>query len=76
MRLAILLASQHRFDEIAPTLDAMVAALPLPRTMLLAAETLDRLGNREDAETWRRRARAAAADLPASARAASAAPGR
>lgn len=76
VRLAILLASQHRFDEIAPTLDAMVAALPLPRTMLLAAETLDRLGNREDAETWRRRARAAAADLPASARAASAAPGR
>ncbi len=59
VRLAILFASQHRFDEIEPTLAAMVTALPLPRTLLLAADTLERLGNTGDAEAYRRRARAA-----------------
>jgi arylsulfatase A-like enzyme/Flp pilus assembly protein TadD len=59
VRLAILLASEHRFGEIEPALEAMVAALPVPRTYLLAAETLERLGNAADAESYRRRARAA-----------------
>jgi len=61
VRLAILLAAQHRFDEIEPTLDALVAANPSPRALLAAAETMDRLGNREGAAAYRARARAAAA---------------
>jgi choline-sulfatase len=56
-RLAILLAAEHRFAEIQPTLDAMVAARPTPATCALAARTLDDLGNHAGAEAYRRRAR-------------------
>ena len=58
-RLAILLASQHRFDEIEPTLEALVAANPTPVAFVAAAETMERLGNVEDAARYRARARAA-----------------
>ena len=56
-RLAILLASEHRFEEIQPALDAMIAAKPTPATCALAARTLDDLGNHAGAEAYRRRAR-------------------
>lgn len=56
-RLAILLATQKRFDEIRPTLDAMVAAVPSPRAFLLAGEVMADLGNLEDAKVYRTRAR-------------------
>ncbi|MEO8196350.1 MAG: sulfatase-like hydrolase/transferase [Thermoanaerobaculia bacterium] len=59
IRLAILFAAQHRFGEIEPTLAAMVQALPVRHTLLLAADTFERLGNTGDAEAYRRRARAA-----------------
>ena len=65
VRLAILLAAGHRFDEIEPTLDAMAAALPGPHALGLAADTLEQLGNTEGAAAYRRRARAAAASAAA-----------
>jgi arylsulfatase A-like enzyme len=60
VRLAILFAAGHRFDEIEPTLDAL-AATGSPRALLAAAETMERLGNAEGAAAYRRRARAAGA---------------
>ena len=56
-RLAILLAATHRFDEIEPLLEQMATANPQRRSYLVAAETLERLGNREGAGRWRQRAR-------------------
>lgn len=56
VRLAILLASQKRFTEIAPTLEAMVTASPAPRTYHLAAQAMSDLGNEEAARAFRRRA--------------------
>jgi predicted Zn-dependent protease len=56
VRLAILLASQRRFAEIQPTLEAMVAASPSPATYQLAARTMADLGNEEGAREYRRRA--------------------
>jgi len=57
VRLAILLAAQHRFDEIEPTLEAMVRARPTPATFELAARTMADLGNEEGATSYRRRGR-------------------
>ncbi len=57
VRLSILLAEQRRFDEIEPTLEAMVRAVPAPRTSGLAAQTLEDLGNVGAAADFRRRAR-------------------
>ena len=64
VRLAILLAAGHRFEEIEPTLRTMVTALPGPRALELAADTLGRLGNAADAADYRRRARAARSSSP------------
>lgn len=55
-RLALLLASQHRFAEIEPTLDAMVKASPRRATCLLAAREMNDLGNEAGAARFRRRA--------------------
>lgn len=60
VRLAILLAAGHRFDEIQPTLDALVAAVPTRAGFELAARTMEDLGNRAAASAYRRRAPAAA----------------
>jgi arylsulfatase A-like enzyme/tetratricopeptide (TPR) repeat protein len=54
-RLAILLASQRRFDEIAPTLEAMVTASPSRATYRLAAQAMEDLGNEAGAREFRRR---------------------
>src|SRR5581483_4857742 len=40
MMLALLLASEHRFNEIGPTLEAMVNASPVPATYFLAAREM------------------------------------
>jgi arylsulfatase A-like enzyme len=55
VRLALLLASEHRFAEIAPTLDAMVKASPAPRTYMLAARAMHDLGNDDAARAYRAR---------------------
>jgi arylsulfatase A-like enzyme/Tfp pilus assembly protein PilF len=55
-RLAVLLAAGHRFDEIQPTLDALVAAVPSRAGFELAARTMEDLGNRAAASDYRRRA--------------------
>ncbi|MCL4838094.1 MAG: hypothetical protein KJ058_09025 [Thermoanaerobaculia bacterium] len=57
-RLALLLASQRRFDEIQPLLDGMVAAIPGPRSLLLAGQVMEDLGNLQDARGYRARAQA------------------
>jgi tetratricopeptide (TPR) repeat protein len=54
-KLALLLASQHRFDEIAPTLEAMVKASPIPATYFLAAREMKDLGNESAARAFRNR---------------------
>src|SRR5438067_3331759 len=54
-RLAVLLASEHRFAEIGPTLEAMVKASPHPATYALAARTMHDLGNKEGARAFRAR---------------------
>ena len=57
-RLAVLLASEQRFAEIEPALQAMVKAAPsTPRTYELAARTMADLGNNEDARAFRQRGR-------------------
>lgn len=62
-RLAILLASQHRFAEIEPTLEQMVKASPRPATYELAARAMADLGNQEGARSFRRRGERLAAEL-------------
>lgn len=62
VRLAILLASERRFSEIGPTLEAMVIASPFPRTFALAAQVMADLGNEEAAREYRRRGERLAAD--------------
>ena len=54
-KLALLLASEHRFNEIAPTLEAMVNASPVPATCFLAAREMKDLGNDEGARAFRTR---------------------
>ena len=51
--LALLLASEHRFTEIGPTLEAMVKASPVPATYFLAAREMQDLGNDEGARFFR-----------------------
>lgn len=63
VRLAILLASQRRFDEIEPTLEAMVTASPTPVTYQLAARAMSDLGNEEGARAFRKRGEKLAARL-------------
>ena len=53
--LALLLASEHRFDEIEPTLEAMVKASPKPATYFLAAREMKDLGNDAGARAFRTR---------------------
>jgi arylsulfatase A-like enzyme/Flp pilus assembly protein TadD len=65
VRLSILLASQRRFAEIEPLLEAMVAATPLPATYELAARALDDLGNEQGARDFRRRGERRRAELRA-----------
>jgi len=56
--LAVLHASEGRSGAVDPLLRAMVEASPLASTIELAAETAERLGSREEAAAWRRRAAA------------------
>ena len=56
VRLALLLASEHRFNEIDPTLEAMVTASPSPATYMLAAQAMHDLGNEAGARSFRARA--------------------
>jgi choline-sulfatase len=61
-RLAIVYGLQHRtFGEVDRLLERMVAAQPSARTMLLAAKTLDSMGDAKGAAAWRRKAQAAGA---------------
>lgn len=62
-RLAILLASQHRFTDIEPTLEAMVRASPRPATYGLAARAMADLGNTERARIFQQRGERLAAAL-------------
>jgi len=63
VRLAILLASEHRFAEIEPTLEAMVKASPMPVTYRLAAKAMSDLGNEQGARVFRQRGEQLAAEL-------------
>ena len=56
-KLALLLASEHRFSEIEPTLEAMVKASPKPATYLLAAREMKDLGNDAAARAFETRGR-------------------
>ena len=62
-KLALLLASQHRFNEVQPTLDAMVAASPTPATYFLAAREMKDLGNNAGASAYRVRGEQLAATV-------------
>ena len=53
--LAVLLASERRFSEIGPTLEAMVTASPTPETYGLAARAMADLGNDRSARHYRAR---------------------
>ncbi len=55
-QLAVLYATEGRFDAVEPTLEAMVHAHPTRQTHLLAAETARRLGDVQGARDWQRRA--------------------
>ncbi len=58
--LAVVLALEGRSRaEVNDTLEAMAKASPSPETVLLAAKTLDFLGDKSAARAWRRRAAAA-----------------
>ena len=63
VRLALLLGSEHRFSEIAPTIEAMVKASPKPATYLLAARAMTDLGNDDAARSLRARGNRLAADM-------------
>jgi tetratricopeptide (TPR) repeat protein len=63
LRLALLLASQRRFAEIEPTLDAMVKANPLPAAYVQAAQAMADLGNEQGARDYRRRGENLAAEM-------------
>ncbi|HKB79941.1 MAG TPA: hypothetical protein VKH35_09520, partial [Thermoanaerobaculia bacterium] len=53
VRLALLLASQHRFNEIEPTLESMVRASPVPATYFVAAREMHDLGNMSASRSFR-----------------------
>lgn len=63
VRLALLFASEHRFAEIGPALEAMVKASPKPATYFLAAREMKDLGNDAGARAFRIRGEQLAADL-------------
>ncbi len=63
VRLALLCASEHRFAEIEPTLDAMVKASPKPATYFIAAKEMKDLGNDAGARAFRSRGEQLAAGL-------------
>jgi arylsulfatase A-like enzyme/tetratricopeptide (TPR) repeat protein len=63
VRLSFLLASQRRFNEIAPTLESMIKASPMPATYIMAAEAMAQMGNDEAARAYRRRAEQQAAEF-------------
>jgi arylsulfatase A-like enzyme/tetratricopeptide (TPR) repeat protein len=63
VRLALLFASEHRFADVAPTLEAMVKASPIPATYFLAAREMKDLGNDAGARAFRSRGDRLAADL-------------
>lgn len=63
VRLAVLLASEHRFAEIRPTLDAMVKASPSPASFYLAARAMGDMGNDQGARAFRRKGDDVAAAL-------------
>ena len=63
VRLAILLAQEHRFSEIEPTMNAMTDASPTPATYRLAAQLMTDLGNLQAAAGYRRRAEQLASEL-------------
>jgi choline-sulfatase len=65
VRLALLFASEHRFSEIGPALEAMVKASPKPATYFLAAREMKDLGNDAGARTFRGRGERLAADVRA-----------
>ncbi|HVS31857.1 MAG TPA: sulfatase-like hydrolase/transferase [Thermoanaerobaculia bacterium] len=55
VRLALLYASQRRFQEITPTLEAMVKASPTPAAYALAARAMSDFGNDAGAREFQRR---------------------
>ncbi|MGA8808767.1 MAG: sulfatase-like hydrolase/transferase [Thermoanaerobaculia bacterium] len=63
VRLALLFASEHRFSEIGPALEAMVQASPKPATYFLAAREMKDLGNDAGARAFRSRGEQLAATL-------------
>jgi arylsulfatase A-like enzyme/predicted negative regulator of RcsB-dependent stress response len=65
VRLALLFASEHRFVEVGPTLEAMVGASPKPATYFLAAREMKDLGNDAGARAFRIRGERLATDLSA-----------
>ena len=56
VQLAFVLAAARRFDEIEPLFDRLVVARPADDSLRAAADALERLGNREAADRWRKRA--------------------
>jgi hypothetical protein len=58
VRLALLYASQKRFDQITPTLEAMVKASPTPAAYALAARAMSDFGNDAGAREFQRRGQA------------------
>ncbi len=56
VQLAFVLAAAQRFDEIEPLFDRLVVARPADESLQAAADTLEKLGNKEAADRWRRRA--------------------
>jgi arylsulfatase A-like enzyme/tetratricopeptide (TPR) repeat protein len=65
VRLALLFASEHRFAEIEPTLEAMVKASPKPATYFLAARAMNDFGNTAAARAYRTRGERLAAEMRA-----------
>ena len=63
VRLALLLASEHRFSEIEPILEAMVKASPKPATYFLAAREMKDLDNAAAARAFQKRGERLAPDL-------------
>jgi tetratricopeptide (TPR) repeat protein len=63
VKLALLLAAEHRFTEIEPTLEAMVKASANPATYLLAARAMHDLGNEAGSRSFRSRGERLATDF-------------
>ena len=63
VKLALLLAAEHRFAEIAPTLEAMVKASATPATYSLAARAMHDLGNEAASTAFQARGKRLAADF-------------